>query len=1040
MSEYKKLLSCWHKLEYFSPASVPKASNKNIELLSDIEPWKIPLKSKDPNKIIEYTIYLGVFDSYAVNEFVKEYFKDSTKDEDFRNSKICFATIKLDIEGKYINDSFGLSTLPWALGQLEKSQLENNNWELSFETIKGDLLEYLELNFKETITNSNNEVIKISTVVNNNQLLKFQDKVILLSNWSVKPIKEIYVKRIEKSKYKKETKSTADFLNSFYNKDLEKIISTYEKKSIPKAFQQYLDGSLNKQSYRIDISKNIDTLKNTLSPNNYPDGCWPSDYTLNLMQQFAVNNIFNDLAENNQEGMFSVNGPPGTGKTTLLRDIIAPIIVKRAKELIKIKNPSDAFRKIGSIKITENYSPWLYEPIESITNGGIVIASSNNGAVENISKELPLKKEVSKQYSTEISYFKSAAENCIGDNNWGLISAVLGNKQNRTDFVNNLWYDFEKKEAIGLQKYLNENKLTDNSEWEEVKSTFTTKLNEISAEKKRLETFKKDYEIFLKTEESLFEITQNLENTKKEYQISKTKCQNQNIKVLALRRDKKEILNELFIIKSSKPNFCSYLFNKNKRNSYKKALEISLNTYNKISEKLNIEKPILSKGESDLTHLDSLLQKQETEKNKLTTQLEKITLQTENARIELKTNYADVNYWENIESKKSQESCPWYSDRLKKLQSELFIISLKLNEVFILTASSKISTTLAGFFEYLKGDSTASKKETKAMWKTFFIVIPIISSTFPSIQTMFKDLDKEDIPWLLIDEAGQAVPQAAAGSIWRSKRVGIVGDPFQIEPVVTSANSIRDNISNYFNLDRNHTSPELSVQSMADRINSLGSYLTINSKEEWIGIPLRVHRRCINPMFEISNNIAYDNTMYCSTSNPKNVNVQFETSFIHCKGKVQGRHFVQEQANKIKELLINEINFIEGLPDIFVITPFSEISYSLKDFLSKHLINEIKKFKEISEEEMKQWLKSHIGTVHTFQGKQAEGVILCLGLDETTKGAANWASKKPNLLNVAITRAKYRFIAIGDKEIWLKQAYFNQLSILDEEVRMHNIV
>jgi superfamily I DNA and/or RNA helicase len=34
--------------------------------------------------------------------------------------------------------------------------------------------------------------------------------------------------------------------------------------------------------------------------------------------------------------------------------------------------------------------------------------------------------------------------------------------------------------------------------------------------------------------------------------------------------------------------------------------------------------------------------------------------------------------------------------------------------------------------------------------------------------------------------------------------------------------------------------------------------------------------------------------------------------------------------------------------------------------------------------------------------------------------------------NVAITRAKYRFIAIGDKDIWLKQAYFNQLDILGE--------
>lgn len=1040
MSEHKKLLSCWHKLEHFSPASTPKSSEKNVELLNEKEPWKIPLKSKDPNKTIEYTIYLGVFDSSVVNEFVKEYFKDKNKDENFRNSKICFATIKLDIEGKYINDSFGVSTLPWALNQLEKNKIKNDNWELSFEAVKDNLIEYLELNFKEPITNSNEEVIKISTIVNNSQLLKFQDKIEELNNWSIKPTKEIYVKRIEKFKTKEETKATADILNSFYIKDLEKIISSYDKKSIPKAFQQYLDGSLNKKSNRLDVSKKIDTLKNNLSPNNYPDGCWPSDYTLSLMQQFAVNNIFNNLADSNQEGMFSVNGPPGTGKTTLLRDIIAPIIVKRAKELIKIENPSDAFNKVGSLEINEKYSPWLYEPVKSITNGGIVIASSNNGAVENISKELPLKEEVSKQYSSKISYFKNVAEDCINKENWGIISAVLGNKQNRNNLVSSLWFN---KDFKDLQNTLKENKLFDNSEWNKIKAEFIDKLNEISTEKKRLETFKKDYEIYLETEKALFEITQDLENTKAKYEISKTKYQNQKTKVLGLNNDKKEILNELTIIKSSKPNFFTYWFNKNKRNTYKKALEIAQNTYIQISEKLNVENPILSKNESDFNRLETLFKKQENEKSNLTNQLVKLTTLTNNARFELKDNYADTSYWENIESKKSQESCPWYSDKLKKLQSELFIISLKLNEVFILTAnatSSRISTTLAGFFEYLKGDTSASKKEIKGMWNTFFLVIPVISSTFASIQTMFKDLGKEDIPWLFIDEAGQAIPQAAAGSIWRSKRVGVVGDPFQIEPVVTIPNSITDNISNYFDLGKDNISSELSVQSMADRINPLGSYLTINSKEEWIGIPLRVHRRCISPMFEISNNIAYDNTMYCSTANPKSINVNFKTSFIHCKGIVEGRHFVQEQAEKIKNILIDEINFSKQLPDVFVITPFSQISYSLNSFLFKHLINEVKRYKEIDSKEMGEWLKSHIGTVHTFQGKQAEGVILCLGLDETTKGAANWASQKPNLLNVAITRAKYRFIAIGDKEIWLKQAYFNQLNKLGEEVRMHNNV
>ncbi|MFV0248234.1 MAG: AAA domain-containing protein [Tenacibaculum sp.] len=1035
MSTPKKLLSCWHKLEHFSPAPAPRASEKNVDLLdlNDIEPWKITLKPKDPKKTFEYSIYLGVFNSTIVNEFVKEYFKDQNKDENFRNSKICFASLKLDVEGKYINDSFGLSTLPWALNQLGNNKIKSNNWELAFETIKNDLLEYLEFNFKETITNSDNEVIKVSTITNKEQLLKFQNKIEELCDWSIKPAKDIYIKRVEKFKPKsdKETQATADILNSFYIKDLEKLIVMYNKNSIPKAFQQYLDGNLDVPIKRIDISKKTEKLIENLSPKNYPDGCWPSDYTLSLMQQFAVNTIFNNLADSNQKGLFSVNGPPGTGKTTLLRDVIAPIIVKRAKELIKIKNPSEAFTKEGSFENNNNYKYHIYYPLNTIKNGGIVIASSNNGAVENISKELPLKTEISEQYRTDISYFKDVAENCINENNWGIIAAVLGNKQNRNNLVSNLWFN---KDFKDLQKTLKENKLHDNSEWEAIKIRFKNKLNEISVEKKRLEIFKNGCKEFAYINSSILEINQKSYNFKIDHKRRQNEYNLQKDKIHKLKDDKKEIVNELAIVKSSKPNFFSYWFNKTKRNTYKKALENALNKYNQISEKLVIEEPILIEKESNFTHIEATLQKYTRKKNKLITQLEKLSPLVERAETELGNNYADNQFWENIETKKSQEACPWYSNKLKKLQSELFIISLKLNEVFILTANSnksRISTTLAGFFEYLKGNAIASKNQIKTMWNTFFLVIPVVSTTFASVQTMFKDLDKEDIPWLFIDEAGQAIPQAAAGSIWRSKRVAIVGDPFQIEPVVTIPKSITNNISNYFNLSNNHVSSELSVQSMVDRINPIGTYLTINSKEEWIGIPLRVHRRCVSPMFEISNSIAYDNTMYCSTKNPKKVNVSFETSFIHCKGIVEGRHFVQEQADKIKEILITEISFVQGLPDVFVITPFSAISYALNSFLFKHLINEVNKYMKVESSEMGIWLKSHIGTVHTFQGKQADGVILCLGLDETTKGAANWASQKPNLLNVAITRAKYRFIAIGDKDIWLKQAYFNQLSKLN---------
>lgn len=1029
MNEYKRLLSCWHKLEHFSPADIPKG--KNIEELNGSEPWGIPLKSSNPKKTFEYTVYLGVFESSIVTEFISDFFDNEVKDENSRNNKICFASLKLNSKGCYVNESIGISTLPWALAQLENNQIKTNNWSDKFENIKEEITHDLDYIFNETKTNENDEVIKIAISASLNKLKLLESKIESLCGWSIKPKKCIFVKRVEKFKSKKEV-TQADLLNSFFIKDLEKITSEFEKSKSPKAFLNYLNGSLNKKIDRTDLLKNISFLKESLTPLNFPDGCWPSGYTLSLMQQYAVNNIFNDLSKPNQKGLFSVNGPPGTGKTTLLRDIIAPIIVKRAKALSKISNPSEAFTKVGAIEISDSFSPFIYEPNKNLTNAGIIVASSNNGAVENISKELPLKKEVS-IYSEQISYFKEVAKNCINKDNWGLISAVLGNKQNRSNLISSLWFDFDQKEVIGLQKVLKENKVLDNSTWKDIVIEFNNKLNEVKQEKERLELFRKEYIEFEKVKNLKNQMKIKLTEYRNNYLSLKKKFEIQFKTVNVLKEGKADILNELSILKENRPSFFIYWFKRKIRNEYKKAIELILIEYNNKVEKLK-------KEDSQLNELQSL---NEQAKNILDNHILKLELcikkhdvlsvDVKLAKIELDKNFADNKYWENIETKETQDSCPWYSSKLKELQSELFIISLKLNEAFILNANSKssrISTTLAAFFEYLNGNIKASNIEVKAMWDTFLLVIPVVSSTFASIQTMFKDLDKEDIPWLFIDEAGQAVPQAAAGAIWRSKRVVVVGDPLQIEPVVTIPDLITDNLRNHFELNAEHINSEFSVQSIADRINPLGSYLNLNGKTIWIGIPLRVHRRCLETMFQISNQIAYDNTMFLSTSIPEKIDINFKTSFIHCQGNVDGRHFVKEQADIVEKMLINEISILKNLPDIFIITPFNEISFKLKLNLDLPLLNEIKKYIKIDRDTCKDWLKEHIGTVHTFQGKEAAGVILCLGLDEKTKGAAIWASQKPNLLNVAITRAKYRFVAIGDKNIWLKQPFFNALKIL----------
>lgn len=127
-----------------------------------------------------------------------------------------------------------------------------------------------------------------------------------------------------------------------------------------------------------------------------------------------------DVVEECGSGLMGVNGLPGTGKTTTLRDILASNVVERAHRMSASENPFDA--------LTERTHEWTGEGRmrrrarelrPEVAGFEMVVASANNAAGESISEEIPHRSAIKDGRHVDADYFACLATAAVGGSGGG---------------------------------------------------------------------------------------------------------------------------------------------------------------------------------------------------------------------------------------------------------------------------------------------------------------------------------------------------------------------------------------------------------------------------------------------------------------------------------------------------------------------------------------------------------------------------------------------------------------------------------------------
>jgi hypothetical protein len=1030
-----KVIEFWRAVEMFSPPAIPAA--RPSQRVFDVDPdqplpWNVdhPVRRQRLTKdqTWRHIVYVGIYSREKVFETLKSVFSPATDSFEERPSgSSALLAFAVSDEGTMLDGSAVLSACAWATARALDPGPTAPDWLDGF----GDLEAEFALQLDEMYLGREDGVRRPARVLDWTALAECQAAASsalgvadLLGVDGIRVRSEIVARRSGEV-------VEQDFLNSFITDDLARVAGAAARGDVGSALRDYLrPGSELDVGDRVDVRVRLEEVRRATDPDRIPLGRWPAspEHPLALGQQLAVDEA--TAMQRTDGNLFAVNGPPGTGKTTMLRDLIAALVTERAERLAALPHPSDAFVGEPVGWKTLRYERVIHRLRPELTGFELVLASSNNGAVENVTLEIPSSEAIDTAWCERaqgVDYFPALAERAMGigrrsgrndaraveQSAWALIAARLGNSKNRKSFVNAIWWTERRTNdddppPTGLRDLLVAwETRTQGPSWADAVAAFEQARDhaaEIGDERQRtreeLERHGKleselataraaekaageRVEASQPRREQLGRVLQADEDERERRSQAREEVRRLRPWILRLRaraewRDHdRQLAADVAVVDGRLRETREEL----------RGLEEEVRVHTEAAAELAAAESRLEDCRRDLSHYRELPAAQ----------------------------LPDGEWLEDRQARERQ--APWTDVEWNQARTELFLAALGLHRAFLVHAARPMRQSLDGAMEILSGNAPVdlSAEAALAAWRALFLVVPVVSTTFASVSRLFGPLGAEALGWLLVDEAGQATPQNAVGALWRSRRAVIVGDPLQLEPITTIPFKAEQAIRVHYGVGEEWLTGRGSAQSLADRVNRLGTTLPGAERSVWVGAPLTVHRRCDQPMFDLSNAIAYDGLMLDATdpalarSFAGRYPTLPQSKWIDVRSEASQGHWIPAEGVEVDRILTHLHGIGFDFSQVMAIAPFRDVARQLAERVRQH-----------------SGLRA--GTIHTAQGKEADIVILVLGSDPAREGARDWAASRPNLLNVAVSRAKRRLYVIGDRSAWMRHRYFDVLA------------